>query len=161
MNCDCFNCRRIFVMIKNFKRCFVRRIYIWGYTMQYKEKTERGNIIIDKNVIASMVLNQVEQFGGKVIVSNYKANPLGVAVKKNLVNDINDVEVDYTQRGMEIKIYIMVKFGTSIGTVTNKIIESVYEDVKTCMGLEPNSISVVVTGIISKNIAKRNIEVRR
>ena len=129
--------------------------------MQYKEKTEKGNIIIDKNVIANMVISQVAKFNGKVIVNNYKSNPLGVGVKKNLVNEVNDVEVDYNRRGMDIKIYIMVKFGTSIGLVTNKIIENVYEDVKKCMGLEPNSISVVVTGIISKNIAKRNIEVRR
>lgn len=129
--------------------------------MQYKEKTEQGNIIIDKNAIANLVIKATEQFEGKVIVANYKNRPLGVAAKKNITSDVNSVEVDYGPKGMELKVYLMVKFGTSIGTVTNNLIESLYEDIKQAMGMEPNSISVVVTGIISKNIAKRNIEVRR
>lgn len=129
--------------------------------MLYKAKTEKGNILIDKAVIAAIVAKAAEQFHGKVIISNYKSKGNAFSLKKTVSDDVNSIEITLGDRGLDIKVYIVVRFGTSIGMVTNTLINTIYEDVKTYTGIEADSVSVVVTGIVSKNIARRNIEVRR
>ena len=62
---------------------------------------------------------------------------------------------------INFELYRIFYVVATVGNITKAIIDRVYEDVEQCMGTRPNSITVVVTGIISKNIAKRNIEVRR
>ena len=58
-------------------------------------------------------------------------------------------------------VYIVVKFGCSISQVTNEIIDYIYDKMETIMGERPEKVTVVVTGSVSKNIARRHIEVSR
>ncbi len=60
---------------------------------------------------------------------------------------------------VDIRIFVVVKFGISIGHVTERLIEKVKKALKDLLSQEPKSIAVVVTGTISKKIAKRNIEI--
>ena len=45
--------------------------------------------------------------------------------------------------------------------MTNQLVDDIHEKTKETIGIEPNSVAVVVTGMISKNIARRHIEVTR
>lgn len=129
--------------------------------MLYKEETENGSIIIEKAVIAKIVTETVLQFNGKVLISNYKNKATTFAAKIGVTDDINNMEITMGDKGLDIKLYIVVKFGTSIGMVTNTLINDIHDKVYEFTSIEPNSVAIVVTGMISKNIARRNIEVRR
>ncbi|QAT42805.1 Asp23/Gls24 family envelope stress response protein [Aminipila luticellarii] len=129
--------------------------------MLYKEETENGSITIGKAVIAKIVAETVSQFHGKVLISNYKNKAVTFAAKIGVTEDINNMDITMGEKGLDIKLYIVVKFGTSIGLVTNRLINDIHDKVYEYTSIEPNSVAVVVTGMISKNIAKRNIEVRR
>lgn len=128
--------------------------------MLYKEETENGSITIEKAVIAKIVSETVAQFNGKVIISNYKNKTTTFAAKIGVTDDINNMDISMGSKGLDIKLYVMVRFGTSIGMVTNTLINDIHKNVCRYTSIEPNSVAVVVTGTISKNIAKRKIEVR-
>ncbi len=129
--------------------------------MLYKEESQSGSIIIEKAVIAKIISESVAQFNGKVMISNYKSKATTFAVKFGVTDEINNMDISMGEKGLDIKIYIVVKFGTSIGMVTNTLINDIHSKVCKFTSIEPNSVAIVVTGMVSKNIAKRNIEVRR
>ena len=76
---------------------------------------------------------------------------------------INAAAVEFIQdeESYDLKIYIVMKFGASIKKTTSEIIDSVYENAEKILSKAPRSVTVIVTGVLSKNIAKRHIEVSR
>ncbi len=118
---------------------------------------EEGNIYISRVVIGRILENVILQFEGKVFISNHK----GKISKRNLRNGFaDDMEITFKNNETDIKVYIIINFGTSIAKVTNAIIEEAQEKIKKYTGIEVNSISLIVKGMQSKQIAKRNIEVK-
>lgn len=128
--------------------------------MSYIKETGDGNITIEKAVIGEIITRVISQFGNKVVIGNYKSKALNFASKMSMNHELNNMDISIGDRGLDIKVYIMVKFGTSIGMITNTIIEEIHEKIIKFVGVEPNSVAVVVTGTVSKNIAKRNIEIK-
>lgn len=122
--------------------------------------TKIGSISITKNVIGRIVADAVSQFDGKVLVSNHKGKVLKQTLKRNGAEEANCLELTYGEEGLDLRVFIVIRFGTSITMVTNQIIDTIHEKIKKVTGKEPNSVAVVVTGMIS-NIAKRHIEVSR
>ena len=49
----------------------------------------------------------------------------------------------------------------SIRNITGQIIDSIYDDMEKILREKPKKVTVIVTGTLSKNIAKRHIEVSR
>ena len=53
-----------------------------------------------------------------------------------------------------------MSFGASIGKYSKRMLTYIYENVEKVMGRRPSSVTIVVTGLKSKdNIAKRHIEI--
>lgn len=129
--------------------------------MLYKEETQNGSIVIEKAVFAKIIAETVMQFNGKVVISNYKNKATTFVAKIGVMDEINNMDITVGEKGLDIKLYILVKFGTSISMVTNTLINDIHDRIYEFTSIEPNSVAVVVTGMISKNIVKRNIEVRR
>ena len=77
------------------------------------------------------------------------------------MDDINNMEINYGENGLDLRIFVVLRFGTSITQVANQLVDDIHEKTKETIGIEPNSVAVVVTGMISKNIARRHIEVTR
>ncbi|MBR0596529.1 Asp23/Gls24 family envelope stress response protein [Sinanaerobacter chloroacetimidivorans] len=128
--------------------------------MFYKAETQLGNIGIEKAVIGRIITEAVEEFHGKVVISNYKGKVSGLVAKIGGIDDVNYMEITLGEKGLDIKVFIMIKFGTSISKVTDQLIRNIKNNVEEFTGMEANSIAVVVTGMFSKQIVKRNIEVR-
>jgi uncharacterized alkaline shock family protein YloU len=126
----------------------------------YKAETQLGNIGIEKAVIGRIITEAVEEFHGKVVISNYKGKVSGLVAKIGGIDDVNYMEITLGEKGLDIKVFIMIKFGTSISKVTDQLIRNIKNNVEEFTGMEANSIAVVVTGMFSKQIVKRNIEVR-
>lgn len=130
-------------------------------------ETKIGDIHFSSNIINRIAEKAVEGCGGKVMLHNYKGALKDVmpvmASKMNLYDD-SAASVEVTRVGEDgymMKVYVLIKFGTSIKAVTSEIIDSIYENTEIILGKKPEKVVVVVTGVVSKNIAKRHIEVSR
>ena len=124
-------------------------------------ETSLGVISVSKNAIGKIVTEAVDLFDGKVIISNHKGKVPGIVSKIGGLDDITNIEISAGEQGLDIRVFIVLRFGTSITRVTNSLVDEIHEKIKEMMGIEPNSVAVVVTGMISKNIARRHIEVTR
>ena len=58
---------------------------------------------------------------------------------------------------MFIRLYLMLRFGTSIETSARSIITSIAGDITECLDLPIDDIQLVITGLISEKVAKRDI----
>lgn len=129
-------------------------------------ETKLGDIHFSSNIVNKIVEKAVESCDGKAMLHNYKGAlkdvmPV-VASKINLYDEsAASVEVIQLDEGFAMKVYVVLKFGTSIKAATSKIIDSIYENTEIILGKVPEKVTVVVTGVVSKNIAKRHIEVSR
>lgn len=128
--------------------------------MLYKLETKEGSISIDKAVIGKIILQAVEQFKGKVLISNHKGKVSGITVKFGGTDDINYMDITLGSKGLDIRFYIVIRFGTSINKVTEQLIQTIKRDVEEFTGLEANSIAIVITGMVSRQLSKRNIVVK-
>ena len=129
-------------------------------------ETKIGNIHFSSSIINRIAEKAVEGCGGKAMLHNYKGALKDVmpvmASKMNLYDESSaSVEVSTFEDSYTMKIYVVLKFGTSIKESTAKIIDSIYENAEIILGTKPQKVTVVVTGVVSKNIAKRHIEVSR
>ncbi len=129
-------------------------------------ETNIGTIRISHTVINKIAAEAVYTCGGKAELLNYKGKYKnvvpGIASKMNLYDaDPSSVEVIDTEESIEVKIYIGLRFGSSIKETTAQIIDYMYEHVEAIMGRKPDKVTVVVTAMLSKNIARRHIEVSR
>ena len=129
-------------------------------------ETKFGSIRFSPNIINKIVMEAVENSYGKAEILHYKGKYMnvvpGIASKMNLYDEeAGGIEVAEDEDGMEIHVYIVVHFGTSIKRVTSEIIDYIYEKTEKIMGQKPKRVAVTVTGTISKNIVKRHIEVSR
>ena len=129
-------------------------------------KTKLGDIHFSRNVINKIVMDAMQSCGDKVEVMNYKGKYKNVvpelASKINLYDEeAGSIQFQKTDEGVEITVYIVVRFGVSIKTITEKIIDRIYENCEKILAEKPKKVTVLVTGTLSKNIAKRHIEVSR
>ncbi len=129
-------------------------------------ETKLGDIHFSSNIINKIAEKAVEGCGGKVMLHNYKGalkDVMPVWASKMNLYDESAAGVEFTKLddGYTMKLYVVLKFGTSIKAVTSEIIDSIYENAEKILGEKPKKVTVVVTGVVSKNIAKRHIEVSR
>lgn len=128
--------------------------------MLFRMETEEGNISIDKAVIGTIIAEAASQFNRKVLISNYKGKVSRFAAKISGTDDANYMEIVMGKNGLDIRFYIVIRFGTSINMVTEQLIRTIKTNVEEMTAIEVNSIAVVVTGMISKQVVRRNIEVK-
>jgi len=127
----------------------------------YRLETMNGAISVDKSVVGKIIADAVAQFKGKVFISNHKGKVVsGFAAKLGVMDDINYMEISLENNCLDIRFFILIRFGTSINNVTEQLIGTIKKNTEEITGLEVNSIAVVVTGMVSKHTARRNIEVR-
>ena len=129
--------------------------------MFYKIETEDGYITIEKNVIGKIIIEEVKNFDGKILIANHKGRVPGIVSKIGGLDDISHLEIMMGPKGLDVRVYIVIRLGSSIGRLTNQLIDGIQYKIKELTAIEANSVAVIVTGIISKQLAKRNIEVKR
>ena len=125
--------------------------------------TETGEIRFSQNVIYTIVDRAVDSCEGKAEMNNYKGKAKKQGKEKtkekgkNAV-DKSNVEVEYKDGKLKITMYITVKFGNSIKEITDCIMDKLYEDMQQILGKTPFTTKIIVTGIVSKDIARRHLE---
>lgn len=131
-----------------------------------KKKTKFGDIHFSQNVINRIVINAIQSCNGKAELNNYRGKYKnmvpGLASRMNLYDEgAGGIQLSKEDEGMNITVYIIVRFGVSIKSITKKIIDYIYEYMEKILNEKPKKVTVIVTGTLSKNIAKRHIEVSR
>jgi len=127
----------------------------------YQTETTYGAIKIRRPVIGRIVMEAVGKFGGRVRITNHKGRIIKLREKYGTPDGTDFFEISMSEEGLDLRIYIAIRFGMSIGLVTEQLINDTKRDIETLTGIEANSIAVIVTGLISKQITPRNIEVKR
>ena len=128
--------------------------------MLYDEKTDFGIIKFDRQIIGNIVKKIVFEMDGRVLFANVKGRPIKTSENPS-VDDFAFLDaVSSNGKTVDIKLYIVVKFGNSIAMAADEIATGLRDLVPKITGLVPDEINVVVKGVISKNFSKRNIEVK-
>lgn len=129
-------------------------------TLFYKIETSAGNISMEKAVVGKIIWEIIEEFQGKVLLSHYKGKASSLVAKIGGIDDLSYMDIDMGPDGLDLKIYVVIKFGTSIKLVTKTILEKGKQNLEEFTGMKVNGISIVVTGMFSKQIVRRNIEIK-
>lgn len=114
---------------------------------------EYGSVTVTKNVLAQIVSEIVEETGGVRLAS----------LKRMLTGGRSNMEINFEDDGSpDIKVYVIVSFGTSISSVTYEMINEMKNRINAVIDRPPSSISITVVGTqTKKTVIKRNIEVKR
>jgi uncharacterized alkaline shock family protein YloU len=130
--------------------------------MLYRFNTEYGEVSITKAVITKIIIEAVDRFEGKVFISNPRGRVVtGLFSKIGYFDESSNIEINMGSRGLDVRIFIVVRFGTSIAKVTNQLIDEIQNTIKSFTTVEPNSVAVVVAGTLSQQLTRRYIEVKR
>ena len=126
-----------------------------------EHKTNLGEICFSKNIINRIVQDAVQEWDGRVLLQNYRGRYFNVA---NLASRLShqdeeaaSIKLRQTDGRMYITVYVVVRFGTSISKVTRSICEYVDTNLESVMNERPGGVRVVVTGVLSRDIVRRNI----
>lgn len=127
----------------------------------YNKETYNGNIKIHRAVIGRIIIEAVSKFDGRVKITNHRGKVIRLKEKYGIPDATDYFEIVMKNNGADVRLYIAIRFGISIGLVTEQLINDIKSDIEELTGIEANSIAVIVTGLISKQIVRRNIEVKR
>lgn len=125
--------------------------------MLYQERNNYGVISVDDTFINKLVKDILKPFDGKVWVANYKGRQQNFIIKLGNTESLAEIEVEQRESGVFVRVYIMTRFGVSIGQISKTLINGIYSSLHDDLELEIDNIEIVLTGVISsKGIAKRN-----
>lgn len=139
---------------------------LWYNPSMLKIKNDLGEIRFSENVIKKIATDAVHACGGKVYIYHHKGkyqNAMsGIGSRMTLYNgdhgDPGSIEIEDGEEGLRITVYIVVKFGAHIRKTCIGILEGISGNVERVMGEKPLVTKVIVTGIESNEIARRNLE---
>jgi len=126
--------------------------------MLHQETNDYGVISVDNTFLYQLIKDSLRPYEGKVYRANYKGRTSDFIIKLGNIESLADQEVRESERGIYIKIYLMVRFGISMGTMAKKVIDNIAETLINDLGLQIDDIVIVITGLfMTKGIAKRHI----
>jgi uncharacterized alkaline shock family protein YloU len=126
----------------------------------FRIETAEGTISVQKPVVGKIIADAAGAFHGKVLLSNHRGKVISGLAARLGRDDISFMEINYGKGGLDIRFYILIRFGTSINRVTEQLIETIKKNAEAITGIEVGSVAVVVKGMVSKQTARRNIEVK-
>jgi uncharacterized alkaline shock family protein YloU len=127
--------------------------------MLYSKKNQLGQIEFEEKIIGSIIRTSTHQFGGRVMLSDSKGKFKRNFSKERNSDDIGFMNLINTDDGYALEVFVVLKFGTSIKSTTNTLIETIKKQVTHITELNLTQVKIVVTGVMSKNFSKRHIEV--
>ncbi|NLY81586.1 MAG: hypothetical protein GX078_02240 [Clostridiales bacterium] len=130
--------------------------------MAIVNNNEYGEISINNSAIEKIVINNLLKMKYAFFPTNKRGKLIMTKGLRTKITDyVGAVEVSEYQGRLFIKIYYIIKFGESITLESNKLFDLIEKDL-TNIGLKlPEQIIAKITGVMSKNIAKRELEVVR
>lgn len=125
--------------------------------MLHREVNKMGAITINRAVVDEMIADAFEPYKDKAWLAHYKGTVSDVRIRMGNYDALADKVVKMTDKGIFIRLYVLLRFGASINEVTAGIMENLASSLMQYLELPINNIEVVVTGMLSKNVVRRDI----
>jgi uncharacterized alkaline shock family protein YloU len=126
--------------------------------MLYKEKTSRGRIKYGENIIGAVARRAIDETDGRAVPSDAKGRQLRGEGASGASDDAI-VDAVFADGALNVKMYLLVRFGSSIGKVCEDIDKGFRAMIPQITGIEVGELTIFVKGLLSKNVSKRNIVV--
>ena len=124
-----------------------------------------GAIAVNKVVIERMIIEDMLGMDGLLMLSNKKGKPIKEKPTPIIDPDYYDaVEVSEKKGEVNVKIYVVIRYGGNISRIADRIFEAVENDFSMLRLDKPRMISLKIRGITAVNsdeIVKRNIDIVR
>ncbi len=125
------------------------------------EKSEHGDIRIATSIVGKIILAEVAKYDGKVIVTNRKGKLPSRFHQLGGADDMDNIEITMDEKGLSIRLYVLLRFGTSISATKSELIMSITDSLRRLVGIEPSSVVVIVAGMsLGKSKPKMDIEIK-
>ncbi|MCI8283666.1 MAG: Asp23/Gls24 family envelope stress response protein [Firmicutes bacterium] len=124
-----------------------------------KYSTESGKVGINGSVFARIAVETAKGYSDRIILTNQKGKPIKVGTGGR--ESLNFIEVvnEKNGRAVTLRVYMIVRFGVSISRLARKYADSLKSEIKVVTGIDTEKIIICVTGVKSKKIAKRELEI--
>ncbi len=104
-----------------------------------------GNIYIDKDVVAKIANIAAKECYGLVGMASRNKN--GIVELLSFANGSKGISVNITENIVNLKLFVIVQYGTNIAVVAENIIERVKYYVEHQTGLKVGEITLNVDGV--------------
>lgn len=125
--------------------------------IQYK--TDKGTVGFDPGVFGMITMETALDREEIYAVTNARGKvirPRGTGRENYGFIEIEETELEDQ---IDLKIYVILNFGKSIRTVAEEFGHAVRENVRNITGLSVRNLTMTVTGVKSKKIARRDLEI--
>ena len=129
--------------------------------MSLTVRTNLGNIVVNDNVIAKTIIKGAEKSGEKLFLSNSKGKLLGAVSRINAGDLAGNYVIKEIDAAYYLDFYAVIRFGASISAVSKIVLDSIEEEMHEMFPEKAGHITLHIVGVKSKQIALRNIEVKR
>lgn len=120
----------------------------------------QGAVSFNGILLDQIIDRALRPWEGRVWIANYKGRGSDKTVKSGNLEQLEEKLISTTENGVFIRLYLMLRFGTSIENSSRAIISSIAEDITECLDLPIDDIELVITGLISEKVARRDIIIR-
>ena len=134
-----------------------------GEVVTISRSTELGTITLSDLIFAEVIersFNQKE-CKGRVWPATSRGRLIGTDQKSGIQEFAHEIEVKMgpDDNAVSIEFSIIIRFGTSIKKITGLIGDYIAEAIKEDHGERPIFIKIRISGVKSKQIARRDVEV--
>ena len=126
----------------------------------FKYYTKTGKIGFDDSVFARIAIETAEKMGNAVIFTNAKGKPVRIGREGDEKLNFIGVKLGEEKNTVNMEIYVILKFGTSISRMSQEFARRLRAEVKSVTGVRVDKIRIVVKGVRSKNTVKRELEIK-
>lgn len=130
--------------------------------MTLSKETKLGTISVS-NVLFAQIIGESftkEYSLDRVWPATKRGRQIGSDAKFSLTDFANHIDAERSADGedFELEFSIIIKFGTSIRSISERLADDIAEALEEKTGKKPSQIKIRIAGVKSKQIAKRNLE---
>ena len=129
--------------------------------MSLSKDTQLGTITVNDNVIAKAILRSTIGMKDKLFFATEKGKLLGSPSRVSASELSGNLIIEERDGKYNIVLYVVTSFGASIKNVTETVFDMMQKEMQTMFPDQEGTLIIKIVGVKSKNIAERNIEVKR
>lgn len=120
---------------------------------------DSGHIDVGRHTIGRIISEAVDYFDGKIMLSSSRGKVITQGKKAGTIDKTDYFDFNFADGNLEISINVVIRFGNSISKITDQFIKQIQKELSVHLEMEAYHISITITGILSKQLAKRNIRI--
>lgn len=131
--------------------------------MTLSKKTELGTISVSHLFFAQIIADSLQQesCAGKVWPATKRGRQIGNGQKINAGDLAGHIEVNAGEdgEGIDLEFSVITRFGASIQKLTDSLADDIADSLREKQGTPPRQIKIRITGVKSRQTARRELEV--